>query len=226
MKIGGALEVITGLNTFNSRFDELMDESFKSGGTANGVNMEIEYWANFFDALAYTVTDKLAGEVANKFLKDYFDLLGESENVADFSGDNVGTFLKEKWYLDEVKFQKTIDTLNTEITDLVGEKLSPDVDNNGTPDNNETSGDNAPSIAPLDPPRHDPLALDMDKDGFIDTYSLANSSAFFDITGDGIREKVGWIKDNDALLVYDKNENSRIDGIGEVFGNMTKSGFT
>jgi len=86
-------------------------------------------------------------------------------------------------------------------------------------------GDNAPSVAPLDPPRHDPLALDMDKDGFIDTYSLANSSAFFDITGDGIREKVGWIKDNDALLVYDKNENSCIDGIGEVFGNMTKSGF-
>jgi hypothetical protein len=73
--------------------------------------------------------------------------------------------------------------------------------------------------------RYDPLALDIDKDGVIDTYSLEDSIAYFDITGDGIREKIGWVKDNDALLVYDKNENGRIDGVDEVFGNLTKKGF-
>ncbi len=73
--------------------------------------------------------------------------------------------------------------------------------------------------------RYDPLALDIDKDGVIDPYSLEDSIAYFDITGDGIREKIGWVKDNDALLVYDKNENGRIDGVDEVFGNLTKKGF-
>ncbi|CAA6814898.1 MAG: Unknown protein [uncultured Sulfurovum sp.] len=33
------------------------------------------------------------------------------------------------------------------------------------------------------------------------------------------REHVGWIKAEDALLAYDKNDNGQIDGIDEVFGN-------
>ena len=73
--------------------------------------------------------------------------------------------------------------------------------------------------------RHDPLALDMDMDGFISTTSLEESTTYFDITGDGLRERVGWIKSNDALLTYDKNENGQIDGIDEVFGNLSESGF-
>lgn len=73
--------------------------------------------------------------------------------------------------------------------------------------------------------RHDPLALDMDKDGFISTTSLEESSTYFDITGDGLKERVGWIQSNDALVTYDKNDNGQIDGIDEVFGNLGESGF-
>ena len=75
------------------------------------------------------------------------------------------------------------------------------------------------------PPRRDPLVLDTDKDGFISTTTLEESQAYFDITGDGIKEKVSWIKANDGILVYDKNENGKIEGIDEVFGNSTTSGF-
>jgi len=71
----------------------------------------------------------------------------------------------------------------------------------------------------------DPLVLDSDKDGFISTISLEDSNAYFDITGDGTKEKIGWIAPNDGILVYDKNENGQIDGIDEVFGNATTSGF-
>ena len=74
-------------------------------------------------------------------------------------------------------------------------------------------------------PKGDPLVLDTNKDGFISTSSLENSNTYFDLTGDGLREKVGWIKPEDALLVYDKNENGQINGISEVFGNLNKSGF-
>lgn len=73
--------------------------------------------------------------------------------------------------------------------------------------------------------RHDPLALDTNQDGFISTTDLDVSGTYFDITGDGLKERVGWIKSEDALLTYDKNENGDIDGIDEVFGNMSESGF-
>lgn len=75
------------------------------------------------------------------------------------------------------------------------------------------------------PPRHDPLVLDSDKDSFISTVALADSNTYFDITADGIKEKVSWIAANDGILTYDKNENGKIDGINEVFGNLTTSGF-
>jgi hypothetical protein len=84
-------------------------------------------------------------------------------------------------------------------------------------------------IPPIDPnppvPRRDPLVLDTDKDGFISTVALADSNTYFDITGDGIKEKVSWIGANDGILAYDKNGNGKIDGIDEVFGNLTTSGF-
>ncbi len=73
--------------------------------------------------------------------------------------------------------------------------------------------------------RYDPLALDTNKDGFISTSDLETSGTYFDITGDGLRERVGWIKSEDALVTYDKNDNGQIDGISEVFGNMNESGF-
>jgi len=76
------------------------------------------------------------------------------------------------------------------------------------------------------PLKRDPLVLDTDKDGFISTIALKDSNAYFDLTGDGVKERVGWIESNDGILVYDKNNNGNIDGIDEVFGNTTTSGFS
>ncbi|MFZ2888921.1 hypothetical protein [Sulfuricurvum sp.] len=72
---------------------------------------------------------------------------------------------------------------------------------------------------------HDPLALDMNQDGQISTISLADSQVYFDLTGDGVKEKVGWIQAVDGLVAYDKNHNGTIDGISEVFGKEGISGF-
>ncbi|AOO64213.1 calcium-binding protein [Sulfurospirillum halorespirans] len=73
--------------------------------------------------------------------------------------------------------------------------------------------------------RCEPLALDTNKDGFIATTSVTESETYFDLTGDGIKERTGWIKGEDALLVYDANEDGQIGGISEVFGNATTEGF-
>jgi hypothetical protein len=97
----------------------------------------------------------------------------------------------------------------------------------GTTPNDPNDPDNPRPHAPPPPPppRHDPLALDMNQDGEISTVSLADSTAFFDLTGDGIKEKVGWIQATDGLVAYDKNGNGKIDGINEVFGTPTVNGF-
>lgn len=78
---------------------------------------------------------------------------------------------------------------------------------------------------PATPQPHDPLVLDLNQDGKISTIALSDSQVFFDITGDGVKERVGWIAPQDGLLVYDKNRNGTIDGISEVFGKDGLSGF-
>ncbi|AFV97424.1 MULTISPECIES: calcium-binding protein [unclassified Sulfuricurvum] len=78
---------------------------------------------------------------------------------------------------------------------------------------------------PDEPQPHDPLVLDLNQDGKISTIALEDSQVYFDITGDGVKERVGWIAPEDGFLVYDKNMNGKIEGIGEVFGKDGLSGF-
>ena len=70
-----------------------------------------------------------------------------------------------------------------------------------------------------------PLILDLDGDG-IELTSLENSDVYFDIDGDGFREKTGWLKSDDGLLVFDRNNDGYINDISELFGNQTTGGFT
>lgn len=77
------------------------------------------------------------------------------------------------------------------------------------------------SISPL---LKDPLILDLDGDG-IELISLANSNAHLDYGGDGFAERTGWVKGDDGILVFDRNANGAVDGIGEMFGSATQDGF-
>jgi len=72
--------------------------------------------------------------------------------------------------------------------------------------------------------RIDPLVIDLDGDG-IKLVNINQSNAMFDLTGSGFANKTGWISSGDAFLVWDKNNNGRIDDISEMFGNATQSGF-
>jgi hypothetical protein len=73
--------------------------------------------------------------------------------------------------------------------------------------------------------RLDPLALDLDGDGFVRTVALEQSNVYFDLDGDGTAERTGWIRPEDGLLARDVNGNGFIENIGEVFGGTTGDGF-
>jgi len=61
-----------------------------------------------------------------------------------------------------------------------------------------------------------PLMLDLDGDG-VETLSLENG-VNFDIDADGKIDRTGWVGADDALLVWDKNNNGLIDDASELFG--------
>lgn len=69
-----------------------------------------------------------------------------------------------------------------------------------------------------------PLVLDLDRDGLelVD----ANHGVYFDINGDGIADKTGWVAKDDGFLALDKNGNGIIDSQTELFGGSTEDGFT
>lgn len=72
----------------------------------------------------------------------------------------------------------------------------------------------------------DPLVLDLNGDG-IKVVGLEQSGAFFDLDGDGLAERTGWISGSmlvgasggDGLLAIDRNGNGVIDGIPELVGS-------
>ncbi|MBV7256148.1 hypothetical protein KCG44_05050, partial [Pacificimonas sp. WHA3] len=70
----------------------------------------------------------------------------------------------------------------------------------------------------------DPLVFDLDGDG-LELYQSDFSGAKFDIDGDGFRERTGWVKAGDGLLVADINDNGVVDNVAELFGSPLEDGF-
>ena len=65
--------------------------------------------------------------------------------------------------------------------------------------------------------RIDPLVIDLDGDG-IKLVNINQSNVMFDLTGSGFANKTGWISSGDAFLVWDRNNDNRINTPGEKLG--------
>jgi VCBS repeat-containing protein len=65
----------------------------------------------------------------------------------------------------------------------------------------------------------DPIILDLDGDG-LETVGVA-SNIYFDFDADGVLTRTGWVNKDDALLVWDRNGNGRIDTGAELIGDFT-----
>jgi Ca2+-binding RTX toxin-like protein len=72
--------------------------------------------------------------------------------------------------------------------------------------------------------RIDPLVIDLNGNG-VELTDIENSTAYFDLDGDGIKEKVQWVNSNDGILVLDRNSDGQINGVDELFGNPSAIGF-
>ncbi|MGF1763686.1 calcium-binding protein [Aliivibrio kagoshimensis] len=60
-----------------------------------------------------------------------------------------------------------------------------------------------------------PIILDLDGDG-VELTSLDESSAFYDISGDGYRNRVGWAGKDDGILAFDKDSDGVIKDRDEI----------
>jgi Ca2+-binding RTX toxin-like protein len=69
-------------------------------------------------------------------------------------------------------------------------------------------------VAPPPPPS-DPTVLDLDGDG-VELISLDQSTARFDMLGDGTRHRTGWVGGDDGLLALDINGDGLISTRGEI----------
>ncbi|ATQ75211.1 hypothetical protein CR152_12300 [Massilia violaceinigra] len=87
-----------------------------------------------------------------------------------------------------------------------------------------------PTKPPFDPNRTrariDPLVLDLNHDGIINSVGSDQSSVYFDFNGDAIAERTGWISPADGILVSDENKNRFVDNLSELFGNAQEDGFS
>lgn len=72
----------------------------------------------------------------------------------------------------------------------------------------------------------DPVVLDLNGNGRIETIGSGDSNAYFDFKNNGISARTGWIAPGDGFLAIDSNGNGVIDGLGELFGTATVDGFT
>ena len=75
---------------------------------------------------------------------------------------------------------------------------------------------------PNDPKNYDPIIIDLNKNGVIETTNI-DYGRRFDLDNNGFKESVAWVGNNDALLAIDKNNNGTIDNGNELFTNANFS---
>ncbi|OPH36410.1 calcium-binding protein [Moraxella lacunata] len=81
------------------------------------------------------------------------------------------------------------------------------------------------NLPPFAPPKNppalsDPLVLDLNHNGKIDTIHLSRG-VNFDLDGNRFAEQTSWVNGDDGFVVLDLNNNGRIDNGGELFGTDT-----
>ncbi len=78
-------------------------------------------------------------------------------------------------------------------------------------------GQRVPSVLQDDEALSLPIvAFDLGNDG-LHTVDQRLSSALFDLDGDGYREPTAWVGFSDGILVMDRNNNGKVDGLNELF---------
>ena len=160
-------------------------------------------------------------------------------DILDFSKDNYDINLKEVTEDRLVEIARTEEyvryivtgDINFKYKDLTTEELDTRTKNDtdlGIKFYVTVYKDLPPDPPPSAPPskhpapivRFDPLILDLNHDGVINTLPVG-SNVFFDLDGNGFSENTSWVQGTDGFVVLDINENGKIDNGAELFGTDT-----
>jgi Ca2+-binding RTX toxin-like protein len=116
-------------------------------------------------------------------------------------------------------------TLNLTGDELVGDRnvLFATSEFHRTDGTTGLIGDVSFAFDPEDPMIAPPIVFDLDNDG-AGLVTLESSTARFDMNGDGVADKTGWIESGDAFLALDRNDNGTIDNIDEISFVKDKEG--
>ena len=121
------------------------------------------------------------------------------------------------------------DPAQESIRDNASDLDSSDGGFGGHPDNGGDGGNPGnPGGPPKDKGRHyqpyDPLVLDLDSDGIETIGYERKNGAYFDHDSDGIRTATGWLKNDDGFLVFDRNQDGKINDLTELFSDRFAEG--
>ena len=194
--------------SFGALVAEKLDFSF-ADYTEKAFPATVEFWEKLINDREYAnqVLDGLKKVADLKQFKDYYEnatiekFLSDLKELLtpldpkDFISDTANTY-KDKQYVD---FAGALKYFNEDVT-VSGHSLGG---------------------ATINISLYDPIALDLNNNGKIDTLTLENG-VFFDHNGDKIAFKSSWVNSSDGILVRDIDGDGKITSGAELFGNFTR----
>ena len=198
-KISEGLSVL-GLDKIDISFSDYFEKAFPAAAKFwEKLSSDEEYANQVLDGLKKVADEKqftnyYKNTTIEKFLSDFKELLTPLD-PKDFISDTANTY-KDKQYVD---FTAALKYFNEDGSVNFAKYLA--------------------DIANIS--LYDPIALDLDGNGKIDTLSLENG-VFFDHNGDKIAFKSSWVNSSDGILARDIDGDGKITSGAELFGNFAK----
>ena len=176
---------------------------------------------------------ELSNEQQAEFIADYYLMINGQADEIDLNKGKFGS-------VDSHTLQEFEDVINNIDWDLSYEPKTKQVNDSENPHlgGRAQSGDEEDDLGsrPNDiregqgdaENSSSPLVLDLNGSGSIELLSRDASHAYFSLDNEAsFAEHTGWIdkSSGDAFLVWDINQNGKIDNINELFGNEEEQGF-
>ncbi|MDF1752926.1 MAG: Ig-like domain-containing protein [Verrucomicrobiales bacterium] len=200
-----------------STFDSWISD-YRSGR----VGIQSDYWASGFEVaanglsetpdLVILLTDGAQGDksLAASYVADLESngshVFAIGADSGDYWGNALGTL--EDAITDvlssnpEVALDDLTDIMTNDFVDGGFSYLSDSLDNVG------------PALTTFFTPTAPPVVIDMDNDGV--EFDSVEDGINFDIDGDGVEERVAWADEDDAVLVYDHNQDGNVTERSEI----------
>ena len=217
-----------GSNTFSATLSTAASgEVFNYTTTAASryIRIELTTWNGgtmTIDAVDYSeVTGLDPVDTDGDLIADYLDTDSDNDGTSDTNEAGHG--------VSQAGIDASLDTDGDGLKDVVegsdnndgydvnDENLeSTDTNFNLADTDNDTAADGSDAAPPnqdldyRDVPAVPPVVLDMDGDGV--EFDSVDEGIAMDLDGDGDKEQTAWANEDDAVLIYDANNNNEVDG--------------